>query len=219
MMSGNLGIQNAGSIPQYAMGGMGGMNTSGLAGLLGGLFGNSGEPFSDAAHQYQHWGNQAANVQNPFLNAGTGAIGNYQHWLQGMQDPTKFINNTMSHYQESPFAHFQQQQAMRAANNMGSASGLSGSTPLQMQAQQNASNISSGDMNNWLQNVLGINSQYGAGQNNLMQGGQNAANALTGLYGNMGANLGQMAYGQGAARNNDFMSMLTGGLQMLPMFL
>lgn len=214
------------SMPRYAqdavqgqgqgmMGGMfGGGFGNGLEGLLGSLFGHSGSPFGDAANEYQKYAQQGANVQNPFLNAGTGAIGNYQHWLQGMQDPTKFMNNMMGQYQESPWAKFQQQQGMRTANNLGSATGLTGSTPMMQQAQANAQNISSGDMNNWLQNVLGVNAQYGQGQQNLMQGGQNAANALTGLYGNMGANMGQMAYGKGAAQNNDWMSMLMGGLGM-----
>jgi hypothetical protein len=187
---------------------------SGLSGLLGGMFGNSGSPYSAAMDQYMQWANKAQGVQNPFLQAGTGAIGNYQNWLTGMQDPTKFINNIMGQYQESPYAKYQQQQAMRMANNMGSATGMTGSTPLQLQAQQNASNISSQDMNNWLQNVLGINTQYGAGQGNLMNMGANSANALTGLYQNMGANMGQMAYGQGAAQNNDFMNMIGGGLEM-----
>jgi hypothetical protein len=83
-----------------------------------------------------------------------------------------------------------------------------------MQGQQNAQNISSQDMGNWLQNVLGINSQYGQAQGNLMQGGQNSANALTGLYGNAGSWLGNQAYNQGAAQNNDFWNLLGGGLKL-----
>lgn len=199
------------------MDGFGDMFGSGLAGLFGGMFGNSGSPFGDASKEYQKYAQRGAGVQNPFLQAGTGAIGNYQNWLQGMQDPSKFMNNLMGQYQESPWAKYQQQQAMRMANNMGSASGMTGSTPLMQQAQQNASNISSGDMSNWISQVLGINNQYGAGQQNLMGMGQEAANSLTGLYGNMGANMGQMAYGKGAAQNNDFMSMLMGAMQMFGM--
>lgn len=196
-------------------GGYGGpAGISGIAQLFGGLFGNSGEPYNAAMDQYREWAKRAQNVQNPFLNAGTGAIGNFQDWLKGMQNPSGFINNIMGQYQESPYARYQQQQAMRAAQNMGSASGLTGSTPLQMQAQQNASNISSQDMNQWLQNVLGINSQYGAGNQYLMGQGANAANALTGMYGNMGQQMGQAAYGQQAGRNQDFWNMIGGGLSL-----
>lgn len=200
------------------MDGFGDMFGGGLAGLFGGMFGNSGSPYEDAMGAYSKYANKAAGAQNPFYNAGVGAIGNYQNWLSGMKDPSAFINNLMGKYQESPWAKYQQQQGIRAANNMGSASGMTGSTPLQLQAQQNAQNISSGDMNTWLQNVLGVNTQYGAGEQGLMNMGQGAANSLTNLFSNMGANAGQMAYGRGAANNNDFMSMLMGAMQMMGAF-
>lgn len=183
--------------------------------FLGGMFGNSGAPYGDAMKQYQQWNDKATGVQNPFLQAGQGAMGHYQDWLGGMQDPSKFMNNLMGQYQESPFAKYQQQQGMRAAQNMGSASGLTGSTPLMQQAQQNAQNISSGDMNSWLQNVLGINSQYGAGQQDLMHQGAGAANALSGLYSGMGTNMGEAAFGKRAGQNQDTSNMIGGGLRFL----
>jgi hypothetical protein len=99
---------------------------------------------------------------------------------------------------------------MRGAQNMGSANGLTGSTPLMQFAQNNAGNIASGDMNNWLQHVLGINTQYGAGQQGLMGMGQTAANALTNYNQGYSKNMADMAYGKGAAENNDFSNILTG---------
>lgn len=199
-----------------SLGGMGGMG--GLAQFLGGLFGNSGSPYGDAMDQYQKWANMAQGVQNPFLQAGTGAIGNYQNWLSGMQDPSKFMNNLMGQYQESPYAKYMQQQAIRSGQNAASASGMAGSTPFAQQLQQNASNISSQDMNNWLQNVLGVNSQYGQGEQNLMGLGANAANQLTNMYGNMGQQMGQAAYGQQAGNNQDMWNMIGGGLQLAGLF-
>jgi hypothetical protein len=219
--------------PAYAGGGMvpasnfgsanpsfnSGAALSGIGGLLSGLFGDSGAPYEAAMDQYQQWGNKAQGAQNPFLQAGQGAIGNYQNWLQGQQNPSHFLNNLMGQYQESPWAKYQQQQALRMANNMGSATGLTGSSPLQLQAQQNAANISSQDMNNWLQNVLGINTQYGQGQQNLMAGGQGAANALTSLYSDMGKNMGEAAYGKEAGAQNDMWNLIGGGLQLGSAFL
>jgi len=164
--------------------------------------------------QYQKWAQQGANAQMPFYNAGTGAIGDYQKWLSGMKDPSQFINSQMSQYQQSPWAQYEQNQSIRSGQNAASATGLSGSTPFAQQLQQNATNISSGDMQNWLGNVLGVNQQYGAGLNNLMGYGANSANQLTDLYGKMGANMGQMAYGKRQGQNNDFMNELMGGGQM-----
>jgi hypothetical protein len=183
----------------------------GIGGILGGLFGHSGKPYDKAMEQYQQWGNRAQQTQQPFLNAGTGAIGNYQQWLQGQKDPTNFINNLMGGYQESPYTRYLQNQAMNAGQNAASASGMLGSTPFLQQQQQNAANISQQGMDDWLSNVLGINQQYGQGQQNLMTGGQNAANALTGLYNQMGQNMGAAAYGKQAGKNQDIWNLIGGG--------
>jgi hypothetical protein len=190
------------------------MFESGAAGFLGGMFGDSGRPYEDAMKQYRKWANRASGAQNPFYNAGVGAIGNFQDWLSGMKDPSKFIDNLMGKYQQSPWAKFQQQQAIRAGQNAGSASGLTSSTPLTQFMQQNAANISSKDMNQWLSNVLGINNQYGAGEQSLMQGGQNAANVLSNIFNEMGGRMGEAAYGRGAGRQQDLWNLLSGLGQM-----
>lgn len=189
---------------------------SGLASLLGGMFGNSGAPYQDASNTLNQYAQQAQGYQNPFYNAGVGAINPYQHMLQGMSNPKDFYNNIMGGYSQSPGAQYQQQQGMRAAQNMGSASGLSGSTPLMQQAQQNAQGISSQDQQQYFNNIMGINQGAMNGYQNLMQGGQGAANNLTNMYSNLGNSQAQMAYNQGQGSNNDFMSMLSGGMQMLP---
>lgn len=192
----------------------GGGGGSGLAELLSGLFGNSGEPYNQAMNQYEKYGNKAEAAQNPFYSAGTGAIPDYQKWLKGMQDPSGFINNLMGQYQESPYAKYMQNQSIRAGQNAASAGGLTGSTPFAQQLQQNAGNIASGDMNQWLQNVLGVNTQYGQGQQNLMQGGQNAANMLTQLYGNMGNQMGEAAFGKQRGENQDWSNTIGGVLKL-----
>lgn len=224
--------------PAYAGGGMvpasnygaaagGGMGPMGMAfqqanqqlwggfpGVMQGLFGHSGRPFEKAGEAYKPYYEEAKGYQNPFYQAGQGAMGHYQDWLQSQQDPSKFINNLMGQYQESPYAKYQQQQGMRAAENMGSASGLMGSTPLTQFAQQNAQNISSQDMNQWLQNVLGINTQYGAGQAGMMQQGQQAGDYLSQLAGNAGNTMGGVAYGQEAGKQQDQNALWAGLAKM-----
>lgn len=192
---------------------------SGLGGLLGGLFGDSGKPYDRAMEQYQQWGNQAASTQQPYLMAGQNAIGQYQDWLNSQKNPTEFINNLMSGYKESPYSQYLKQQSIKAGQNAASASGLSGSTPLFQQLEQNAANISSQDQNQWLQNILGINTQYGQGQQNLITGGQNSANALTNLYSQLGKEMGDAAYGKEAGKQQDFWNTLGGGLGIIGSFL
>lgn len=194
-----------------------------LGGFLGGLFGDSGAPYDKAMDKYKDFFNQGKNTQMPFYNAGVGAIGNYQDWLKGMQDPSGFINGLMGKYQESPFAKNLQQQSMRAGTNAASMGGLpngmggagAGSTPFAQQLQQNANNISSGDQNQWLQNVLGVNTQYGQGQGNLIGVGQNSANQMTDLMKFFGDLMGQGAYGREAGQQQDKWNMIGGGLGLL----
>lgn len=197
--------------------------SSGLGGILGGLFGNSGEPYNKAMDQYGQFINQGKATENPFYSAGTGAIPQYQQWLKGMQDPSSFINNLMGKYQESPWAKYQQQQAVRSAQNMGSQSGLTGSTPMTQFAEQNAQNISSQDMNQWLQNVLGINKQYGAGQEGLIGNGQNSANSILQMLSHFGDLMGEGAYGKEAGENQDksnlWGGLINAGMSILPAFL
>ena len=182
------------------------MFSSGLGGFLGGLFGDSGKPYEE----YQKWGQQGVDAQKPFYNAGVGAVGNYQDWLNTQKDPSGFINSLMKNYNQSPYNTFLQKQAQNAGTNAASASGLIGSTPFLQQSQQNAANIGQQGMQDWLSQVLGINTQYGQGQQNLIQGGQNSANSLGTLYNQMG----EAGYGKEAGKHQDFWNTIGGGLGM-----
>lgn len=207
---------SAGGGMGYGMGGGMGAGMGGFAQFIGGLTGNSGAPYEEANDAYQGYANKAANAQNPFYNAGVSALDPYNSMLGQMSHPSDFINNLMGQYQESPWVKYSQQQGMRAAKNIGSAYGLTGSTPLQMQAQQNAQGISSQDMQNWLGHALGVNNQALSGYGNLVNGGQNSANALSDIYNKQGQFAGESAYGRSAGQNQDWSNMI-GGLGQLGM--
>jgi hypothetical protein len=207
MFSGNYG-----SMPAYAQNVNSNdmMGASGLGGILSGLFVDQGAPYQQASDTYGNYLNKATGALNPYQLNGQQGMQQFQGWLQQQANPSQFINNLMSHYQQSPMAQYQQQQAIRAANNSGSATGLAGSSAMNQQVQQNASNISSQDMQTWLQNVLGINQQYGQGQSQLMGQGFNAGNALAQLYGRGGENMGQLALGQQAGENGNMSNLFSG---------
>ncbi len=192
---------------------------SGVGGLLGGLFGNSGKPYDEAQKQYKEWADKAQGINQPYMDAGKEGIKDYQDWINKQKNPTEFINGLMGDYQESPYAHYLQQAAMNAGNNSASAGGLIGSSALMQQQQQNAANVTNQDMNQWLQSVLGINTQYGQGQKNLIDTGQNSTNSLTNMYNNMGTKMGEAAYGKEAGKQQDFWNTIGGGLGILGSFL
>ncbi|SRR5579872_6904809 len=198
--------------PLTAMGGNSPMGTFGqaLPGFLQYFFGNSGAPYREARNAFTPFFNEAKGYQQPFYNQGVNAMGGYNDWVNSMKNPSDFINNLMSKYQESPYAHNLQQQSIRAGQNIGSAEGTIGSTPMQMQLQQNASNIASGDMNQWLQQVLGINTNYGGGLKNQMDTGQHAADFLSQLLSQGADYMGSAAYGEEAGRQNDKNSLWAG---------
>lgn len=184
----------------------------GLGRFAGGIFGGSDKPYQDAMDEYRKWAERGAGAQTPFWEAGKNAIPGYNKWLEGMSDPSGFINNLLGKYQESPYAKYLQQQSVRAGQNAASAGGLLGSTPFAQQLQQNATNISNQDLQSWLGNVLGINTQYGQGLSNEIGWGQGAANQLTNMYNDVGGRMGEGAFGRRAGRNQDFWNAFGGGL-------
>lgn len=192
--------------------GGGGFNPmSGLMQMFSGMTANSGKPYDKAMDQYSKYFNQGIDTQKPYNEAGLNALTNQQDLLKKMSDPSGFINDLMGKYQESAGAKYQQQQGMRTANNIGSASGLSGSTPLMQQAQQNSQGIASGDMQNWLANALGVNKDVMSGYNDIRKGGQDAADTMSKLFGQSASDMANMQYGKTRNEQND-RSNFWGGL-------
>lgn len=191
------------------------MSSSGLGATLGGIFGLFNNPYSGSSSQAKKYANQAASYQQPFYNSGVNSIQPYEDWMSGMQDPAEFINNLMGQYSESPQARYEEDQGMRAATNAGSANGLTGSTPLMQQEQENAENISSEDINSWLKNVLGINTEYGSALNNNINRGQKSANSLSNIYSGLGNEMSGLSYGSSMNKNISSAFLMSGLLKML----
>ncbi len=192
-----------------------GGRAGGLGQLLSGLFGNSGGAYSDAMKQYQKYLEPASQNFNPFIQAGQGAIDPYQRSINTMRNPLRYMENIFSQYQQSPQAQNLQRDSLNAANNAASASGLMGSTPLQMAAQQGAHDISSQDMQQYLQNALGIQGQHQAGLQNLMQGGLQGAQGQGNILSQLAQLMGEGAYGKKAGAQNDTNNIISGFLSLL----
>ena len=191
-------------------GGFGG----GLASFLGGIFNDYEAPFREGGEAARPWWDKSANEWDPYSQFGQRGIGKYEDWLNGMQNPGDFINKAMGQYQESPWARFSKDQAMRAGMNAASAGGTLGSTPFANEMAQQAAGISSQDMQQWLDRVLGVNTQYGQGWQNAINGGMNAAGGRSNIFQNRANMEGGIAGGEAAARNQRWNDIFGGAGQM-----
>lgn len=177
-------------------------------------FNDPGRSYGNAERAYDFNLDRATNEYQPYAQAGQGAINPFQQRLQDMSDPGQFINKAMSQYQQSPYATYLQKQSQRAGTNYASANGLSGSTPMAQYLQQNAHDISSGDMENYLKHFLGINTDYMAGQNKLMNNGLTAATGRSGFYNQAAPWMGNAEYGKERSRNMNDADRFSGLMQM-----
>lgn len=196
--------------------GLGGGLGSALGGIFGGLFGK--DPYKGASKEYEKYANRAANYQNPFYNAGKGALGDFENYLKGMKDPSEFLNNLMKNYKESDYTKNLQNESERLGINAASASGLIGSTPFLKQQQKNAGEIAQGGMNDWLTNALGINSQYGGGLEKLMGMGQQSGNKLSDIFSQLGENKAGTSYGSDMAKNKKMQDLFSGLMSLFGSF-
>jgi hypothetical protein len=163
----------------------------GLASLLGGLgtsqaYSGLGAQLGQLQPLLEKYRQMAVGGLAPFQKAGVGALGQFQQALGGMADPQAYINKVMGSYQQSPEAHQQIQQAMQAANQAASASGMLGSGAEQTALQKQAQQLTAADQQRYLQNVLGVGGQYRAGLGQLL-----------GLGAQTGAQMGQFDIGTG----------------------
>jgi hypothetical protein len=162
---------------------------------LSNLFGGGDSPM-DAANQYL---NQIPGVAHqgydPYVNAGMDASsrtkGQYESLLS---DPTAFINKLMEGYKPSEGYQFQKEQLNKELSNTAAAGGIAG-TPLdQMNQGQAVQKLLSGDMQQFLKNVLGEYHTGLAGEEGIASRGVDASGRLTDLLGNNLASQSGLAY-------------------------
>ncbi len=148
--------------------------------------------------------NQANGYMQPFYNGGQNAFNQWQQnttnmgndlsqyhnmgqqqWQASQQTPQQYYQNIMSGYQQSPQAAYAQQQAQRAGNAAGAASGMIGSGAFVNGMQRNANQISQGDQQQYYNNVMGSNQAQMQDLQNY-QGQQSQYNNMLGQQANIG---------------------------------
>lgn len=167
-------------------------------GLLDDLFGGGQQKgFEDLAGQLQQGQQaqrdalqQALGFLQPYQQAGTGALGQFQQQLGQMQDPTQYLNQLLQGFAPSQEQQQQTQASLTAAQNALQSQGLGGSGVGARALGEIGQQAQGAGQQQYLQNVLGIQGQEMGGLQNLIGLGAGA--------GQQGANLA-FGTGQGLA--------------------
>lgn len=171
--------------------------------------------YSAAEDAYKQQMQKAMGGYSPYLQAGTGALGQYQQSLAGMADPSAYYSNLMGGYQTSPGAQFQQEQMQKQIHNQMARRGLAGSGAETKSLMKYGQGLIGQDQQQYLHNLLGIGGQYRSG----LQGLTGLGSQMQGQYGQMGQNyaqnLGQLEYGRERSKGAGWRNLLGIGLSAL----
>lgn len=171
-------------------------------GFLSGLLGKSKNP-ADAAQPYlQQIAPMAQQNLNPYIQQGNQAGQTaFNQYNTMTQDPTAFLNDLFANYSMSEGFKNKRNEALRTSSDAARSGGYAGTFADQKMQAELADSLASQDMQQWLNNVLGI---YGTGLEGL-QGFQNqgfgASTDLTNILGTTLGTQGGLAF-QGQAQKN-----------------
>jgi len=181
-------------------------------GLLSGFFGGGG---AKNANKYLNKipgvGHEA---YDPFINQGREAGGILKDQYGRMLDPTKYMDDIMKNYQMSQGATYKRDQLGKGIGNTAAAGGIAGTPEHQREYGQMSNDIMSQDMDQYLQNALGINDRGIRGEEGFYDKGFQASGSLADMLANMFGSKAGLAYKSGQDKNalmQSLMKMLATG--------
>lgn len=175
------------------------------------LFGGDQSPMDAANKSLNQIPGVAHEGYDPYVSAGMYASGKTKNRYEDlMNDPTGFINKLIEGYKPSEGYNYQKELLQRDLGNTAAAGGIAG-TPLDQENQgQGIQKLLSGDMQQFLQNVLGEFHTGLKGEEGIAGRGFNASKELTDILGGALNQQGGLAFqnGQQKTQNkNDLWSM------------
>jgi hypothetical protein len=147
---------------------------------------------------YINRGNEASNTANPIFS-------------QMGQDPAAFLEKLIGSYQPSKSYQLRLGESQKAAGNTAAAGGMRGSLNDITNESRIADSLLGDDMQQWLQNVMGLETQGLGGLTHTADTGFNAAKGLTGDLSNVLGTQAGLAF-QGQANQNQSRSDLLSGI-------
>lgn len=149
---------------------------------------------------------------NPYISRGTNAFNKTNPIYESMgTDPVAFLESIMGRYQPSTSFKLRRDNILRSAGNTAAAGGMRGSLQ-DIDAQGRLTDSLLGDdMQQWLQNVLGIQGRGLEGEKHFFDTGFDATKTLSGDLSNVLGTQATLAF-QGQAERNKALSDLIQGL-------
>lgn len=169
--------------------------------LVGDLFGDDNP--ADAGMQYlEQIPDIGKEYYNPFIERGkrSGNIleGQYDRMAQ---DPVDYLDQIMRSYRPSSGYDFKQNQMLKAAGNTAAAGGFRGTQNDQQDSAAMVQALLGDDMQQFLQNVLGIQGSGLQGHQGFQNQGYNASSSLADYLGTNLSNQAGLAF-QGQSQEN-----------------
>lgn len=175
--------------------------------LLSSIFGGGDDDKSpmDAANQYL---NQIPGVghagYDPYVKSGMEAGNRTQSEYEKLiSDPTAFINQLMKGYQPSEGYQFQKGELTKDLSNTAASGGIAGTPFDRMNQGKEIQGLLSGDMQQFLANILGAYKTGITGEEGIAQRGFGASQNLTDLLGSSLNQQGGLAFQNEQQKNKD----------------
>lgn len=169
------------------------------------IFGKQGQNPANAAMPYLNQiPGAVGEYYKPFIGRGEQAYGQSQPvYNQMTQNPSDFINQIMRNYTPSEGYKFKEKYMTQGANNTAAQGGFAGTPIAQMGTAQMIQGLLGDEMQQYLQNVLGVQQGGLQGQENRMGQGFQAGLGYGDILGTNLGNQGQLAFQGQSQRNAD----------------
>lgn len=139
-----------------------------------------------------------------YINQGKDASGKTKSQYEDMMnDPTGFMNKLMEGYKPSEGYQFQKEQLTKELGNTAAAGGIAGTPQDQMNQGQGVQKLLSGDMQQFLQNILGRYDKGLEGEQGIADRGYDASGKLTDALGGALNQQGGLAFNNAQQQNKN----------------
>jgi len=160
------------------------------------------EQIPGVAHEYM----------DPYVQQGQAASQQLpSHYDRLMNDPKGYLEEILQGYKPSSGYNYKAKNLMQSAQNSAAAGGFSGTNTDTQQQQELLNSLMGTDMQQYIENIMGIHNQGLTGTQGIADTGYKASSDLSDTLGNNLQTQGSLAY-QGQAQKNSNMSALINSL-------